>query len=73
MKPTLFCWMTVVVPALAIMAGCAEFVQVGTAVGQQMGAVSPEDKERFDRMARETAKAARPMTDPEEYFVGRAA
>jgi beta-barrel assembly-enhancing protease len=52
--------------------GCAEVVQVGTAVGQGMGKISKEDKEAIDRMANQTAKAVRPMTDQEEYYVGRA-
>ena len=54
------------------MAGCAEVVQMGTTVGEQMGTISSEDKEVIDRMAQETEKAARPMTDQEEYYVGRA-
>ncbi len=52
--------------------GCAEAVKVGTSVGQGMGAISKEDKEKIDRMAVETEKAARPMTEQEEYYLGRA-
>jgi predicted Zn-dependent protease len=37
-----------------------------------MGKISPQDKESIDRAAVQTAKAARPMTDEEEYYVGRA-
>ena len=55
-----------------ILVGCAEVVQVGTAVGQGMGNISKEDKEAIDRMANQTAKAVRPMTDQEEHYVGRA-
>jgi predicted Zn-dependent protease len=55
-----------------ILMGCAEVVQVGTAVGQGMGKISKEDKEAIDRMADQTAKAVRPMTDQEEHYVGRA-
>jgi beta-barrel assembly-enhancing protease len=55
-----------------ILIGCAEVVQVGTAVGQGMGKISKEDKEAIDRMADQTAKAVRPMTDQEEHYVGRA-
>jgi predicted Zn-dependent protease len=55
-----------------VLTGCAEVVQVGTAVGQGMGKISKEDKEAIDRMANQTAKAVRPMTDQEEYYVGRA-
>jgi predicted Zn-dependent protease len=62
----------VLVLALAYLAGCAEVVQVGTAVGEGMGKISKEDKEALDRLAVQTAKAVRPMTEQEEYYVGRA-
>jgi predicted Zn-dependent protease len=55
-----------------IFAGCAEVVTVGTTISQQMGQISKEDKEKLDRMALESEKAARPMTEQEEYYVGRA-
>ena len=53
-------------------AGCAEVMQVGTTVGAGMGKISMEDKERLDRLAQQTERAARPMTDQEEYYLGRA-
>src|SRR5512136_549112 len=37
-----------------------------------MGKISKEDKEAIDRMANQTAKAVRPMSEQEEYYVGRA-
>jgi len=52
--------------------GCAEVVQMGTAVGEGMGKISKEDREAIDRMAKQTAQAVRPMTEQEEYYVGRA-
>ena len=52
--------------------GCAEVVKVGTTVGAGMGKISAEDKAALDRLADQTAKAVRPMTDQEEYYVGRA-
>ena len=55
-----------------LLTGCAEVVQMGTAVGEGMGKISREDREAIDRMAKQTAKAARPMTEQEEYYVGRA-
>jgi predicted Zn-dependent protease len=55
-----------------LLLGCAEMVQVGTTIGEGMGKISPEDKARLDRMAVATAKAVRPMTEREEYYVGRA-
>lgn len=54
------------------LAGCAEVVQIGTAVGEGMGKISKEDREAIDRVARQTAQAVRPMTEQEEYYVGRA-
>lgn len=55
-----------------LLLGCAEIVQVGTTIGTEMGKMSPEDKARLDRMAVATAKAVRPMTEREEFYVGRA-
>ncbi len=62
----------VVLLAPAFLSGCAEVVQMGTAIGQGTGAISQQDKEAIDRLAVHTAKAVRPMTDQEEYYVGRA-
>ena len=56
----------------AILMGCAEVVQMGTAVGEGMGRISKEDRAAIDRMAKQTAKAVRPRTEQEEYYVGRA-
>jgi beta-barrel assembly-enhancing protease len=53
-------------------AGCADVVRVGTSVGQGMGAISSENKDSIDRLAVSTEKAARPMTEKEEDYVGRA-
>jgi beta-barrel assembly-enhancing protease len=72
MRRGLFSWVTVVLVMQVILAGCAEVVSVGTTVGQQMGQISKEDKEKIDRMALDSEKAARPMTEQEEYYVGRA-
>jgi len=72
MRRRLFFWVTVVLVMQVILAGCAEVVSVGTTVGQQMGQISKEDKEKIDRMALDSEKAARPMTEQEEYYVGRA-
>ena len=53
-------------------AGCAEVVQVGTSVSRDMGVISAQDKELLDRTAAGAEKAARPMTEREEYYLGRA-
>jgi predicted Zn-dependent protease len=52
--------------------GCAEAVRVGTTIGAGTGKISPEEKERLDRLALQTERAVRPMTDQEEHFLGRA-
>jgi len=72
MKSRLFFWVAMVLLMPVILAGCAEVVKVGTSVSQEMGAISKEDKEKIDQMAQETEKAARPMTEQEEYYLGRA-
>lgn len=58
--------------SLIFLAGCARVVQVGTSLGHEAGLITREDKERYDRKALETESAVRPMTDREEYYVGRA-
>ena len=65
-------WLAMLLVMPGLFAGCAEVVKVGTSVGQEMGAISKEDKEKLDRMAVETEKAVRPMTEQEEYYLGRA-
>jgi predicted Zn-dependent protease len=72
MKKGLFCTAALSLLLALCLAGCAEVVQMGTAVGEGMGKISREDREAIDRMAKQTAKAARPMTEQEEYYVGRA-
>jgi predicted Zn-dependent protease len=52
--------------------GCAEAVRVGTTIGAGTGKISKEDKERLDRLAVQTERATRPMTDQEEHYLGRA-
>lgn len=72
MRSRLIFWVAMVSVIPVILAGCAEVVKVGTSVSQEMGAISKEDKEKIDQMAQETEKAARPMTEQEEYYLGRA-
>lgn len=57
---------------LAFLFGCAEAVRVGTTIGAGTGTLSPEEKERIDRLALQTERAARPMTEQEEHYLGRA-
>ena len=72
MKKAFFCFAALSFLLALLLVGCAEVVQMGTAVGEGMGKISREDREAIDRVAKETAKAARPMTEQEEYYVGRA-
>ncbi len=51
---------------------CAEMVQVGTTIGAGTGKISREEKERLDRLALQTERAARAMTEQEEHYLGRA-
>jgi len=62
----------VVLAGLTLLAGCADVVKVGTSLGEGSGYLSGEDKQRLDRLAVSTEKAARPMTEKEEDYVGRA-
>ena len=54
------------------LAGCAEVTKVAATVGQATGYLSYQDGEAVKRLADQTAKAVRPMTDREEYYLGRA-
>ena len=72
MKKKYLSGLIMVLFSLVLLISCAEVVQVGTTLGQGMGKISAEDKEAIDRTATQTAKAVRPMTDEEEYYVGRA-
>jgi len=72
MKKSALCTAVLSLLLALFLTGCAEVVQMGTAVGEGMGKISREDREAIDRVAKETAKAARPMTEQEEYYVGRA-
>jgi predicted Zn-dependent protease len=55
-----------------ILSGCATAVKVGTSIGYGAGVITREDKERYDQRAEQVESAVRPITDREEYFVGRA-
>jgi predicted Zn-dependent protease len=60
-----------VAAALTLLAGCAEVVQVGTAVGEGAGVISPRDRELINKQAKSIVDASRPMTEKEEYYLGR--
>jgi beta-barrel assembly-enhancing protease len=62
----------IILSFLLVTAGCAEVVKVGTTAGQEMGVITAKDKEIIDKTAKGAESAARPMTEKEEYFLGRA-
>jgi predicted Zn-dependent protease len=57
---------------VSFLVGCASVVEVGTTAAQQAGVITKQEKDYYDRRARETESAVRPITDREEYYVGRA-
>ncbi len=59
-------------PALLLLFACADVVRVGTAVGQATGRMSAKDSQSLQRVAEQTEKAVRPMTEQEENYLGRA-
>ncbi|MBW1917491.1 MAG: M48 family metalloprotease [Deltaproteobacteria bacterium] len=58
--------------ALGLVLSCAEVVKVGTSIGQASGYLSSTEKDSIDKVAEKTEKAARPITESEEYYIGRA-
>lgn len=60
-----------VLAASLMLVSCTEVVKVGSSVGAGMGKISYEDKQRIDQLAVKTEKAVRPMTEQEEYYLGR--
>ena len=64
--------MMVVSLGILVFAGCATVVEVGTTAAHQAGVITKQEKDHYDRRAQETESAVRPMTDREEYYVGRA-
>ena len=64
--------MMVVSLGILVFAGCATVVEMGTTAAHQAGVITKQEKDHYDRRAQETESAVRPMTDREEYYVGRA-
>jgi len=57
---------------ILVFTGCAHVVEVGTTAAHDAGLIPKQDKDYYDRRAQETESSVRPMTDREEYYVGRA-
>jgi predicted Zn-dependent protease len=51
--------------------GCATVTQVATTVGVGTGVVTQGQKQMIDQTAIKAEKAARPITETEEYYIGR--
>jgi predicted Zn-dependent protease len=65
--------LTIVVSlVILVCTGCATVVEVGTTAAHEAGLITKQEKDYYDRRAQETESAVRPMTDREEYYVGRA-
>jgi len=72
MSEKLISWLSLAIATLLLLPGCAEVVQVGTTMGHGAGVITSEQKESIDRTAIKSGRAARPITDREEYYLGRA-
>jgi predicted Zn-dependent protease len=51
--------------------GCATATQVATSAGVSAGYITEGQKEALDKTAVKAEKAARPVSETEEYFIGR--
>lgn len=56
---------------LPILLGCATATQMATTIGMEAGVLTEEKKQVIDQTAMKTEKAARPVTESEEYYIGR--
>ena len=56
---------------LAVLVGCATTTQVATTVCVGTGLITEEQKQAIDKTAVKTARAVRPITETEEYYIGR--
>jgi len=56
---------------LPFLVGCATATEVATTVGVGTGMITSEQKQAIDRTAVKAEKAARPITEMEEYYIGR--
>ncbi len=57
---------------LLLVPGCAELSQMVTTLGEEAGILSAQEEEERQQLVDESTSAVRPMTDQEEYFLGRA-
>jgi predicted Zn-dependent protease len=57
--------------AMLLAGGCATVTQVGTAIGEASGALTPEQAASINRSAQAMDKALQKLTPEQEYFIGR--
>jgi predicted Zn-dependent protease len=56
---------------IIFLSGCSTATQMVTSVGVESGVITPEQKRALDTTAVQAEKAARPITETEEYYIGR--
>jgi len=56
---------------LSVLVGCATATQVATTVGVGTGVITSEQKQAIDQTAIKTQRAVRPITERDEYYIGR--
>lgn len=61
----------ILIVVLPLLMGCATATQVATTVGVGTGVITNGQKQMIDRTAIKAEKAARPITETEEYYIGR--
>lgn len=57
---------------LSFLAGCATATQMATTMAVGTGLISGGEKQMIDRTATKVEKAVRPVSESEEYYIGRA-
>ena len=61
----------ILVLVVSFLVGCATATQVATTVGVGTGVITDGQKQMIDRTAIKAEKAVRPITETEEYYIGR--
>ena len=61
----------ILVLVVSFLVGCTTATQVATTVGVGTGVITDGQKQMIDRTAIKAEKAVRPITETEEYYIGR--
>lgn len=61
----------ILVLVVSFLVGCATATQVATTVGVGTGVITDGQKQMIERTAIKAGKAVRPITETEEYYIGR--